>query len=239
MFDSVWLTQICSRFQCVARKICFPLRQVHISQATLDCLDGIYETEQGHGQDRSEFLRKHNIDTYLIRPAAWEEAQPPKARRPSYDEMTTWSAELPFGDILGMNFVSATGLLELFGYFVLSYLFFPIDLGHFYQRFFYSATKSHCSSAFGFPGSQQKNSSGNGSSKQRTNEEGAHHYLHSSVQGLPNGGKGNFLLRAELDFRCSRQVGYLFCCCCFFSTLRSEMNSSRPTWFVLSFCSSY
>ncbi|XP_037552347.1 adenylate cyclase type 8 [Nematolebias whitei] len=82
--------------------------QVHISQATLDCLDGIYETKRGHGQDRSEFLRKHNIDTYLIRPASREEAQPPKARRPSYDEMTTWSAELPFGDILGMNFILAT-----------------------------------------------------------------------------------------------------------------------------------
>ncbi|XP_016536533.1 adenylate cyclase type 8 isoform X3 [Poecilia formosa] len=82
--------------------------QVHISQATLDCLGGIYETEQGHGQDRSEFLRKHNVETYLIRPATREEAQPPKARRPSYDELTTWSAELPFGDILGMNFILAT-----------------------------------------------------------------------------------------------------------------------------------
>ncbi|XP_041834302.1 adenylate cyclase type 8-like isoform X2 [Melanotaenia boesemani] len=82
--------------------------QVHISQATLDCLDGIYETEEGRGQERSEFLRKHNIDTYLIRPAFREESKPLKARRPSYDEMTTWSAELPFGDILGMNFILAT-----------------------------------------------------------------------------------------------------------------------------------
>ncbi|KAL7369837.1 hypothetical protein ABVT39_010067 [Epinephelus coioides] len=82
--------------------------QVHISQATLDCLGGIYETEAGHGQERNEFLRKHNIDTYLIRPAAREEAEPPRARRPSYDEMTTWSAELPFGDSLGMNFILAT-----------------------------------------------------------------------------------------------------------------------------------
>ncbi|XP_078021743.1 adenylate cyclase type 8-like isoform X1 [Epinephelus lanceolatus] len=82
--------------------------QVHISQATLDCLGGIYETEAGHGQERNEFLRKHNIDTYLIRPAAREEAEPPRVRRPSYDEMTTWSAELPFGDSLGMNFILAT-----------------------------------------------------------------------------------------------------------------------------------
>uniref|UniRef100_A0A3Q4N8M6 adenylate cyclase n=1 Tax=Neolamprologus brichardi TaxID=32507 RepID=A0A3Q4N8M6_NEOBR len=82
--------------------------QVHISQATLDCLGGIYETEAGHGQERSEFLRKHNIDTYLVRPASKEDVEPPKARRPSYDEITTWSAELPFGDILGKNFILAT-----------------------------------------------------------------------------------------------------------------------------------
>ncbi|XP_028998169.1 adenylate cyclase type 8 isoform X2 [Betta splendens] len=82
--------------------------RIHISRATLDCLGGIYETEVGHGQERSEFLRKHNIDTFLIRPVLKEEAEPPKARRPSYDEMTTWSAELPFGDVLGMNFILAT-----------------------------------------------------------------------------------------------------------------------------------
>ncbi|XP_054864248.1 adenylate cyclase type 8-like isoform X2 [Amphiprion ocellaris] len=82
--------------------------QIHISQATLDCLGGIYETEAGHGQERNEFLRKHNIDTFLIRPAPREEAEPPKTRRLSYEEMTTWSAELPFGDILGMNFILAT-----------------------------------------------------------------------------------------------------------------------------------
>ncbi|XP_059183503.1 adenylate cyclase type 8-like [Centropristis striata] len=82
--------------------------QIHISRATLDCLDGLYETEAGHGQERNAFLRKHNIDTYLIRPAQREEAEPPRARRPSYDEMTTWSAELPFGDSLGMNFILAT-----------------------------------------------------------------------------------------------------------------------------------
>lgn len=76
-----------------------------MSRCTLDCLGGSYQAEAGHGRERSEFLRKHNIDTYLIRPAVREEAEPPRTRRPSLDEMTTWSAELPFGDILGMNFV--------------------------------------------------------------------------------------------------------------------------------------
>uniref|UniRef100_A0A3Q1GCS4 adenylate cyclase n=1 Tax=Acanthochromis polyacanthus TaxID=80966 RepID=A0A3Q1GCS4_9TELE len=55
--------------------------QIHVSQATLDCLGGIYEAEAGHGQERNEFLRKHNIDTFLIRPAPREEAEPPKTRR--------------------------------------------------------------------------------------------------------------------------------------------------------------
>ncbi|XP_035533303.1 adenylate cyclase type 8-like [Morone saxatilis] len=82
--------------------------RIHISRATMDCLGGIYETDTGHGQERSEFLRKHNIDTYLIRPTPREEVEPPRTRRPSYDSMTTWSAELPFGDILGMNFILAT-----------------------------------------------------------------------------------------------------------------------------------
>ncbi|XP_029942314.1 adenylate cyclase type 8-like [Salarias fasciatus] len=82
--------------------------QIHISRATLDCLGGIFEVETGHGRERNEFLRKHDVDTFLIRPAPREESEPPRARRPSYDEMTTWSAELPFGDILGMNFILAT-----------------------------------------------------------------------------------------------------------------------------------
>lgn len=59
----------------------------------------------GHGQERSEFLRKHNIDTYLVHPVLEEEAERSKERRPSNGDVTTWSAELPFEDILGMNFV--------------------------------------------------------------------------------------------------------------------------------------
>ncbi|KAM7365855.1 hypothetical protein PAMP_016750 [Pampus punctatissimus] len=82
--------------------------RIHISRATLDCLGGIYETEAGLGRERNAILRKHNIDTFLICPAPQEEPELRRARRPSYDEMTTWSAELPFGDILGMNFILAT-----------------------------------------------------------------------------------------------------------------------------------
>ncbi|XP_068612677.1 adenylate cyclase type 8 [Brachionichthys hirsutus] len=82
--------------------------RIHVSRATLDCLGGTYEAEAGHGRERNELLRKHNVDTYLICPAKREEAEPPRARRPSYDEMAAWSAELPFGDSLGMNFILAT-----------------------------------------------------------------------------------------------------------------------------------
>ncbi|XP_016411952.1 adenylate cyclase type 8-like isoform X3 [Sinocyclocheilus rhinocerous] len=40
--------------------------RIHISRATLDCLNGSYQTEDGHGYERNEFLRKHKIDTFLI-----------------------------------------------------------------------------------------------------------------------------------------------------------------------------
>uniref|UniRef100_A0A8C7XTN9 adenylate cyclase n=1 Tax=Oryzias sinensis TaxID=183150 RepID=A0A8C7XTN9_9TELE len=43
--------------------------RIHISRTTLDCLGGIYKTEDGHGGDRNEFLMKHNIDTFLICPS--------------------------------------------------------------------------------------------------------------------------------------------------------------------------
>jgi len=72
-------------------------------------------------------------------------------------------------------------------------LWHSIDPRHFHQRLAYPAAQSDCSSALGIAGSQQKDSSGNRSSKQRANEEGAHHHLHTGVQGLPNGGKGNSL----------------------------------------------
>uniref|UniRef100_A0A672R688 adenylate cyclase n=1 Tax=Sinocyclocheilus grahami TaxID=75366 RepID=A0A672R688_SINGR len=79
--------------------------RIHISRATLDCLDGVYETEEGRGYQRNEFLRKHKIDTFLICHTPQEDKEPPKVRKTSKDE-TTWSAELPFDNIIGMNCVS-------------------------------------------------------------------------------------------------------------------------------------
>uniref|UniRef100_A0A673LG23 adenylate cyclase n=1 Tax=Sinocyclocheilus rhinocerous TaxID=307959 RepID=A0A673LG23_9TELE len=81
--------------------------RIHISRATLDCLNGVYETEEGRGYQRNEFLRKHKIDTFLICHTPQEDKEPPKVRKTSKDE-TTWSAELPFDNIIGMNCILAT-----------------------------------------------------------------------------------------------------------------------------------
>uniref|UniRef100_A0A8C9VAV3 adenylate cyclase n=1 Tax=Scleropages formosus TaxID=113540 RepID=A0A8C9VAV3_SCLFO len=83
--------------------------RIHISRATLDCLNGRYQTEEGHGRERNEFLRRHNIDTFLICQAApaKPDAEPSRVRQPSREEQS-WSAELPFGNIIGMNCILAT-----------------------------------------------------------------------------------------------------------------------------------
>ncbi|XP_067844528.1 adenylate cyclase type 8-like [Heptranchias perlo] len=41
--------------------------RIHISKATLDCLGGDYEIEEAHGQERSELLKQHNIETFFIK----------------------------------------------------------------------------------------------------------------------------------------------------------------------------
>lgn len=50
--------------------LCFLFcRKVHITKATLACLNGDYEVEPGHGQERNSFLRTHNIETFFIVPS--------------------------------------------------------------------------------------------------------------------------------------------------------------------------
>ncbi|XP_056619764.1 adenylate cyclase type 8 [Triplophysa dalaica] len=78
--------------------------RIHISRATLDCLDGSYQTEDGRGYERNEFLRKHNIDTFLICHKEEDldrvEAETPKPRQkilasfsnPSYTQLPNSSA---------------------------------------------------------------------------------------------------------------------------------------------------
>lgn len=80
-------------------------RRIHISRATLDCLEGTYQTEAGHGRERNEFLLKHNIDTFLICPQENRKEVdlllPPKVQKTN----RTWSPEIPFGSAIDMNSV--------------------------------------------------------------------------------------------------------------------------------------
>uniref|UniRef100_A0A669BV86 Adenylate cyclase type 8 n=1 Tax=Oreochromis niloticus TaxID=8128 RepID=A0A669BV86_ORENI len=81
--------------------------RIHISRATLDCLEGTYKTEEGHGRDRNAFLRKYNIDTFLICPQQDRDKvnhiEPPKVQKP----IQTWSPDIPFRTVVDMNSVSA------------------------------------------------------------------------------------------------------------------------------------
>ncbi|XP_060731149.1 adenylate cyclase type 1b [Tachysurus vachellii] len=43
--------------------------KVHITRATLDCLNGDYEVEPGNGRERNAFLQKHDIETFFIVPS--------------------------------------------------------------------------------------------------------------------------------------------------------------------------
>lgn len=44
-------------------------RKVHITKATLECLNGDYEVEPGNGHERNAFLQKHEIETFFIVPS--------------------------------------------------------------------------------------------------------------------------------------------------------------------------
>ncbi|XP_042555883.1 adenylate cyclase type 8 isoform X3 [Dipodomys spectabilis] len=87
--------------------------RIHISKATLDCLNGDYNVEEGHGKERNEFLRKHNIETYLIKqpeesllslPEDIVKESVSSADRSNSGATFTegsWSPELPFDNIVG------------------------------------------------------------------------------------------------------------------------------------------
>ncbi|KAK6310274.1 adenylate cyclase type 8 isoform X1 [Coregonus clupeaformis] len=86
--------------------------RIHISKASLDCLNGDYEVEEGHGKERNEFLRRHNIETYLIKQPEeslltlpediMKEATNTDRRVSSATfNQGSWSPELPFDNIVG------------------------------------------------------------------------------------------------------------------------------------------
>lgn len=77
-----------------------------------------YEVEEGHGKDRNDFLRRHNIETYLIKQPEESLLTLPedimKEAAGSVDRRTgsatfneaSWSPELPFDNIVGKQNVS-------------------------------------------------------------------------------------------------------------------------------------
>nr|XP_055059238.1 adenylate cyclase type 8 isoform X2 [Misgurnus anguillicaudatus] len=87
--------------------------RIHISKAALDCLNSDYEVEEGHGKDRNDFLRRHNIETFLIKqPEESLLTLPEDIMRDSTNQSDhrtsntsftegTWSPELPFHNIVG------------------------------------------------------------------------------------------------------------------------------------------
>uniref|UniRef100_A0A7E4V1G9 adenylate cyclase n=1 Tax=Panagrellus redivivus TaxID=6233 RepID=A0A7E4V1G9_PANRE len=40
--------------------------RIHITKATLDALKGAFKVEPGNGQERSKYLKQHNVETFLI-----------------------------------------------------------------------------------------------------------------------------------------------------------------------------
>ncbi|XP_066873267.1 adenylate cyclase type 8 isoform X4 [Kogia breviceps] len=100
--------------------------RIHISKATLDCLSGHYNVEEGHGKERNDFLRKHNIETYLIKQPEEsllslpedivKESVSSSDGRNSGATFTegSWSPELPFDNIVGkQNYFVFTGVLAM------------------------------------------------------------------------------------------------------------------------------
>uniref|UniRef100_A0AAV2KFY8 adenylate cyclase n=1 Tax=Knipowitschia caucasica TaxID=637954 RepID=A0AAV2KFY8_KNICA len=79
--------------------------RIHISRATLDCLEGLYKTENGHGQERNDFLRNHNIETFLIRPE-YEDMN--MSSTPKVRTIKTWNPDAPLGKVTDTNGILAS-----------------------------------------------------------------------------------------------------------------------------------
>lgn len=64
----VFMPRLSLGFTCLTCSFnCCPTRRVHITRATLEHLHGDYEVEDGNGGDRKDFLRQHNVETFLIK----------------------------------------------------------------------------------------------------------------------------------------------------------------------------
>ncbi|KAG5277532.1 hypothetical protein AALO_G00118710 [Alosa alosa] len=79
--------------------------RIHISRATLDCLEGSYQTEDGRGHERNEFLKKHNIDTFLI---CHKDEAPERGLPKTRSTLRDWGTQVPFGNIVDVNCILAS-----------------------------------------------------------------------------------------------------------------------------------
>ncbi|XP_076129258.1 adenylate cyclase type 8 [Alosa pseudoharengus] len=79
--------------------------RIHISRATLDCLEGSYQTEDGRGHERNEFLKKHNIDTFLI---CHKDEAPERGLAKTRSTLRDWGTQVPFGNIVDVNCILAS-----------------------------------------------------------------------------------------------------------------------------------
>ncbi|XP_036401198.1 adenylate cyclase type 5 [Megalops cyprinoides] len=88
--------------------------RIHITKATLNYLNGDYDVEPGFGGERNVYLKKHNIETYLIvgcsQKRKEEKAMIAKMNRQRTNSVTHnpshWCSDRPFYNHLGANQVS-------------------------------------------------------------------------------------------------------------------------------------
>ncbi|XP_042869482.1 adenylyl cyclase 78C-like isoform X2 [Penaeus japonicus] len=64
--------------------------RVHVSKATVECLNGVYEVEPGLGWTRDQYLKDHGVETFLIKR---EEPLRPRRRGPRFSRSRLWSED--------------------------------------------------------------------------------------------------------------------------------------------------
>ncbi|XP_043929592.1 adenylate cyclase type 5 [Protopterus annectens] len=88
--------------------------RIHITKATLDCLNGDCEVEPGHGGERNAYLKEHSIETFLI-VSCGQNRKEEKAMLARMNRQRTgsighnpphWGGERPFYNHLNANQVS-------------------------------------------------------------------------------------------------------------------------------------
>uniref|UniRef100_A0A8C9WLA3 Adenylate cyclase type 5 n=1 Tax=Scleropages formosus TaxID=113540 RepID=A0A8C9WLA3_SCLFO len=88
--------------------------RIHITKSTLNYLNGDYDVEPGFGGERNVYLKKHNIETYLIVSCSQkrkeEKAVMAKISRQRTNSVTHntshWCSDRPFYNHLGSNQIS-------------------------------------------------------------------------------------------------------------------------------------